>query len=100
MYALSELNGAAFPARATIGFPEEGKVVGDGPCNGYSAAQSAPYPWIALGPVAATKRACPDLEAEVAFFEALSRMTLIEVSGSALILSNDDGESLVFSQTE
>ncbi len=99
-FALTELNKVPFGGFATIQFPEEGKVIGNGPCNTFSAEQTAPYPWIALSPIAATKRACPDLEAEVAFFEALSRMTLIEVSGPALILSNDDGESLVFSQTE
>ena len=100
VFALTELNDESFGGAVTIQFPEEGKVVGNGPCNSFSAEQTAPYPWIAIGPIAATKRACPDLDTEAAFFAALERMTLIEVSGPALILSNDDGESLVFSQTE
>ena len=96
VYRLVELNGAPFPARATIAFPEPGRAAGEGPCNVWSAAQTVPYPWIELGPIAATRRACPELEAEVAFFAALSEATLAEVSGEVLILSSDDGLQMVF----
>jgi len=95
-YRLVELDGAAFDAQATIRFPEEGRIAGSGPCNAFSAQQGAPYPWFDVGPIAATKRACPDLAAEAAFFAALAEMTLSEVAGPVLILSNDSGRELLF----
>ena len=73
-----------------------GRIAGQGPCNTYSAEQTAPYPWFSLGPIAATRRACPDMAAEAAFFDALRRATIAEVSGDLLILSNTDGLEMVF----
>jgi heat shock protein HslJ len=96
VYQLEELAGAAFNARATIALPEEGTGRGEPPCNTWSAAQSAPYPWLELGPIAATKRACPDLDAETRFFEALGAMSLAEVQGDILILSGDTDATMVF----
>ncbi|SPF78600.1 hypothetical protein ALP8811_02529 [Aliiroseovarius pelagivivens] len=95
-WKLVELDGASFPAKATISFPEKGRIAGQAPCNSYSGTQSAPYPWFETGPIAATKRACPDLTAEAEFFEALGQMRLAEVSGDTLILSNEDGREMVF----
>ncbi|WP_300515924.1 META domain-containing protein [Aliiroseovarius sp.] len=95
-WSLEALGGTAYPARATISFPEEGRIIGDAPCNGYSATQSAPYPWFEAGPIAATRRACPELAEEAAFFEALARVTLAEVAGEVLILSGEDGFEMVF----
>jgi len=98
-WTLSELSGTPYPARATLTFPEEGRIAGKAPCNDYSATQNAPYPWFEAGPVAATKRACPDLPAETAFFDALARVTLAEVAGEVLILSTEDGFEMVFRAT-
>jgi len=80
----------------TLAFPEQGQVTGQGPCNRYFAAQTAPYPWFELGPVGSTKMACPELQAEAAYFTNLQAMTLAEVSGDVLILSNDAGDQMVF----
>lgn len=91
-YRLDELNGEAFDANATIRFPRQGVAEGDGPCNRWSAEQTVPYPWIELGPIAATRRACPELEAETSFFMALEKASLAEVVGPVLILSGDDVE--------
>lgn len=95
-WALVELDGVPFPANATISFPEKGRIAGQAPCNSYSGTQTAPYPWFETGPIAATRRACPDLAAESAFFEALAQVRIAEVSGDTLILSNEDGRELVF----
>lgn len=86
----------AFPATATITFPKKGQIEGDGPCNSYSATQTAPYPWFEAGPIVATERACADLGAEADFFTALGQVNIAEVSGGTLILSNKDGHELVF----
>lgn len=79
-----------------LSFPEEGQISGQAPCNSFSASQSAPYPWLDIGPILSTKRACPDLNFEVDTLQLLARMTLVEVSGDTLILSNDAEESLLF----
>ena len=96
VYTLTEIDGETYTANATITFPEEGTVRGEAPCNSWFASQSAPYPWIELGPIGATRRACPDLDAELAYFNALGSMTLAEVQGPVLILSNDAGREMVF----
>lgn len=96
VFALTEMNGESFPARATIGFPQQGKIAGQGPCNAYSASQSAPLPWFQAGPIVSTERACPDLPQEAIFFATLSRMSLIETVGDVLILRNDSGEEMLF----
>lgn len=81
---------------ATINVSEVGKVSGQAPCNRYFAEQKAPYPWFELGPIGATLMACADLDAEQGFFDTLSKMTLAEVSGGVLILSNTDGSRMIF----
>lgn len=96
VFVLESINDIAFQAQATISFPEEGQITGSAPCNSYTATQEVPYPWFKAGPIAATKRACPDLAAEALYFESLSKMTLSEVSGRNLILSTADGDKMVF----
>ena len=96
VYRLIELDGQRFDAKATITFPEEGRISGVAPCNDWSATQGAPYPWFAPGPIAVTRRACPDLLAETRFLQSLSAMTLAEVQGNVLILSNEAGLEMVF----
>ncbi|PWE32535.1 META domain-containing protein [Maritimibacter sp. 55A14] len=99
-WILAEIDGTAFPARATLHFPEEGRIAGEAPCNSYSGTQAVPYPWFEASAIAATKRACPALDAEAAYFEALGEMTLAEVSGRLLILSNDEGRMMVFRRAD
>ena len=96
VWTLTELDSTPFTARATLVFEDGGAVSGQAPCNRFQAQQSVPYPWIEVGPIMATKMACPDLEAETAYLGALQEMTLAEVSGPVLILSNDAGREMVF----
>lgn len=96
LWSLTEIDGTSFPARATIRFGGDGKVTGQAPCNRYFTTQTAPYPWLELSPIGATKMACPELATESAYFDALSAMTLVEVSGDVMILSNEDGRKMIF----
>ncbi|MEM9710477.1 MAG: META domain-containing protein [Pseudomonadota bacterium] len=96
VYGLETLGGEAVGYEAHIAFPEKGRVQGAGPCNIFSASQSVPYPWIEIGPIAATKRACPDLAGEAAFFAALEAAELVEVAGDVLILTDGAGAEAVF----
>jgi heat shock protein HslJ len=96
VWELRQLDGIPFSATATITFPEAGQIAGQAPCNRYSGQQSAPYPWFEVRGVAATRMACPDLALESAFFEALAAMTLSEISGPVMILSNTEGREMLF----
>ncbi|NSX53927.1 META domain-containing protein [Parasulfitobacter algicola] len=96
IYELIEINNMVVSSLATIQFPSKGKVTGQGPCNRFNAKQSAPYPWINLSLIESTELACPKLTDERQYFESLGKMTLAEVSGDVLILSNDEGDQMVF----
>lgn len=95
-WRLVELQDAAFAATATLTFPEKGVVRGQGPCNSFSTTNTVPYPWFDAGPILATRRACPDLAAESAYFTLLEAATLSEVLGDTLTLSDDSGVLLTF----
>ncbi|WP_102109598.1 META domain-containing protein [Oceaniglobus roseus] len=94
-FLLEELDGAPFPARATIAFPSEGAVRGEAPCNRWSARQTVPYPWIGIEDIASTRRTCPAQAQENAYLAALRQMTLVEGLGDVVILSNDAGRQMV-----
>jgi len=96
LWLLAEIDAEPFAGTATLTFPQPGEMSGAAPCNSYAASQTAPYPWFAPGPIRATRRACPALAAEGRFLTALAAMTLVEVAGEVLVLSNDEGEMLVF----
>lgn len=98
-WQLESLDGAPFAATATLQFPAEGQITGRAPCNGFSGRQTKPYPWFGTGPLRSTRRACPDLAAEQAFFAALEAMSLAEVQGDTLILSNEAGREMIFAAT-
>lgn len=93
---LHSIDGADFAPRATIIFGEKGGVSGQGPCNSWFGTQTAPYPWFALENIGASKKACPALPQESTYFAALRDMSLAEVSGDILILSNDAGRRMEF----
>lgn len=95
-WSLVEINGQPFDAKAALRLGENGAVSGQAPCNSFGAELTVPYPWFELGPIRATKRACPDLAAESAFFNALSTMTLAEANGPYLFLSNTEGGQMIF----
>lgn len=99
-WKLVELNGTTFAADATIAFPEKGKITGTGPCNEFASTIEVPYPWFKAGQIQSSRKACPALAAETAYFRALTDATLVEVSDQVMILSNTDGLSLVFKALE
>lgn len=100
VWTLKLLNGANFPARATLTFPKAGEIAGEGPCNRYFGAMKVPYPWFEAGPIGSTRMACPEMAAETAFLAALEAATLSEVAGDTLMLSNTDGLEMVFKASE
>ena len=95
-WVLTEAREFSAKPTITLTFPETGHIAGQAPCNSYTAAMDVPYPWFDAGPIASTKRSCPDLPLEATFFNALGMATLSEVLGNTLILSDDVGMLMVF----
>ena len=100
VWTLKTLNGAPFPATATLSIPKEGEVMGQAPCNRYFGALSGTYPAFDAGPIGSTKMACPDLRAEIAYFGALDAATTATLMDKTLILSNSDGLEMVFTASD
>ncbi len=95
-WRLVELDGAPFAARATATLTPDGRVVGEAPCNAFRAEWTGRWPDIRFTPAAATRRACPDLEAEAAFFAALAATSRASLGENGLTLSGEGGRSLRF----
>ena len=95
-FTLSRVNDQPANIAATLTLSANGAIRGQGPCNGYFSQITAPYPWFELDAIAATRRACPNLAAETQYFDLLKSMTLAEVAGGTILLSNDAGQSLEF----
>lgn len=96
VWQLVELNGAAFPARATLTFPEPGKLAGEAPCNRYFGEMWGDFPWFKAARIGSTRRGCPELAAEQAFLKALAAMSQADVSDTHLLLTGQDGQRMVF----
>ena len=91
-WALESIDGAAFPANATLSFPEPDMIFGQAPCNSYRARVLSQYPDLELGPVRATMKACPDLKQEVFFLDRLAAATTVSLSDGKLTLTGPDGD--------
>lgn len=99
-WKVDTLNGAPFDAKATLTFDANGVVRGFAPCNTFSTTQTVPYPWIAFGPIIATRRACPALDQETALFRVLEKVTIGIIRDDVLTLSNDDGDAVTLSKVD
>jgi heat shock protein HslJ len=95
-WRLVSLNGADFGASATMSFLPDGTLQGDGPCNSYGGQLAALPPEWSLGPVRATRMACDALEAEAAFFAALSDADQAVAQADTLLLLQAGQEVLRF----
>lgn len=99
LWFLQTINDEPIDATISLAFPEKGKIWGSGPCNRYSARQSAPLPWFQVSGIASTKKACRDLPLETRYFQSLRNMRDAEVLGYTLLLSGPTG-SMVFLRKE
>ena len=96
VWELQSINDQPFTALATLQFRSPDAVSGSGPCNTYSARQTAPLPWFALEEFVTTKRTCPDQAAEAQYFQTLQSMDFSEVSTGKMLLSNAANDVMLF----
>lgn len=95
-WRLEEISARKVDAPTLLTFPSRGRIAGQGPCNVFSGSVDALYPWFSVHGIARGNDICPDQKAEADFFDALGRVTLAEVSGPVLVLSDEDGLEMVF----
>jgi heat shock protein HslJ len=79
-WVLADLAGTpALPGgKATLAFPEAGRVAGNGSCNRFTGAVIISGDTMKMGPLASTRMACMDSEVskqEDAYFKALNAAT-------------------------
>lgn len=76
---------------------ENGQISGVGACNRLSGTyQSDEKRSLKIGPLAATRMACPDLKREQAFIEALESATHYDMDGPMLLILSDGELRAVF----
>ncbi|MFN4157513.1 MAG: META domain-containing protein [Gemmobacter sp.] len=87
IWRLVSLNGEMPGALVTLAFPEPGRLAGQGPCNRYfGAVEGAPPAFAAMG-IGATRMACDRLDEEGRYFDALSRVTTVEMGPARMTLT-------------
>ncbi len=75
-YRLIELNGRPIGGNITLGLMPDGQLNGEAPCNRYFGPYTAGSDFsFSAQQIGATRRACPDLQLEGEYFEALRRTT-------------------------
>lgn len=89
-FQVVELDGQPFAAKAMIGLPVDGRIEGQGPCNRFFAEVTDGGAGLTIGPVGATKMACPDLRAEAALFQTLAEIVRIEPQADGTVIFFDD----------
>ncbi|MGH8203713.1 MAG: META domain-containing protein [Steroidobacteraceae bacterium] len=87
-WILEDLAGAGVVDRvqATLEFPAEGRVSGNGSCNHFSGDVTLDGERIAFGTIAATQRSCPEavMNQESAYLKALGKAERFETDGENL----------------
>jgi len=85
------------PARTTLEIGADGRAFGIGGCNRFSGPARVSGASIALGPMAATRMACPPplMDQEQAFFDALGAVARWRMADGRLLLLDRDGKEAV-----
>ena len=97
-WVLYQLNGNTLKSEkdVTINFSgSDNKVSGSAPCNNYSGTFNSSSGNITFGPLASTKRMCPEMESETVYLNALQNTSSYKISGSELNLFDSGGKLLM-----
>ncbi len=99
-WQLVQLGGVTYAPeteRFTLLFGEENHLSGIGACNRISGSYTAGEKnALSIGPLAATRMACPGMEREMEFFEAVESTTRYDMDGEMLLLLDGDTLKAVF----
>ena len=72
----------------------EGKVLGHAGCNGLNGSYQQDGETLSFGPIATTRKACPEMEGEQAFLQALKATSRFRIDGELLPLFDDNNQPL------
>ncbi len=94
-WSLAALDGEPVAIPVTLSF-EGDRATGRGPCNRYFGAWAeGPGDALAIGPVGATRMACPDLALEDRYIGALTDVARADRAENSLTLYGADGAALM-----
>jgi len=96
IWELVSVDDRPFPATATLTFGPEGELTGEAPCNRLTGTWSLNRHQLTLGPIATTRRACPALEAEVAFLAILDGVDHVDIDTSDSLILSGSGHRMLF----
>jgi len=84
-------------SKATFRLQEDGKIVGQAPCNRYFAAAETKGSAMTISKPGATMMACEEMlmRQEQAFFDALGKVAGFKIENGALVLTAQDGRVLL-----
>ncbi|PQA87051.1 META domain-containing protein [Hyphococcus luteus] len=104
-WVVEDINGGGVidNSHATLSFSADGRLAGRGSCNNYSAAYTLGPERFSIGPIAATKKACPPalMEQERKLFDSLAKTRRFEIDDAgALILIGEHGARLLARRTD
>ncbi|MEG0788987.1 MAG: META domain-containing protein [Alistipes sp.] len=85
------------PDKFTIQFSDDNRISGVGACNRIMGAYSADVKGaMKIGPLATTMMACPGMDKEQSFTNAISQATHYEMDGSMLLLLSNGELKAIF----
>lgn len=96
VWRLERLNGETFAERATLDLTDPARATGQAPCNRWFAAREVQLPAFRFGMFGATRMACPALEAERRYLDAMAGVDAARLSDGRLILTGPGGLMLEF----
>lgn len=92
-YAVTEVQGQPATYAAILSFAE-GQLTGNGPCNRFFATLVQDGANLRISDLGSTRRTCPDLDAEAAFFALLAQVTRQERQDGQITLFDAQGQAL------
>jgi len=93
--SLNEANNILVRLRELAIQASNGTVSGQGPCNAYSASATVDGSSLTVGPIAASKAACPDMGIEGQLFAALEAARSWSIEAGDLVLLDEAGTPLM-----
>lgn len=94
-WAVVEVSSSPATIEQTMTFLEDGSVSGEGGCNSFGGMYEAKGHALALMNVFSTQMACPDLDAEGAFFAAMTSVAAWAAEDGSLLLLDAAGETAI-----
>ena len=83
--------------QSRLSFEPDGRITGNGGCNGFFGSAEVQGDHITFGALGSTRMACPEaiMDQEQRFFDALSKVASFEIKNGLLFLSDGSGSTIL-----